>query len=426
MARRFFSSIVFFLCGITAAHTDFVPGQVLLKLSGDPETPQFSGFREALKRLHGEIQWKYSIVHGLNLVSFPESEPLDQVIAELQKAPGVTYAEPNYFIWALGTVDAHAESVAPPIPSPVPQPIEWIADPRLSENYGVLQNGTDQVWTRYAWKGTPKTIIAVLDTGIDYTHPDLVSNLWRNPDSSPSADGAIGWDFVHGNALPYDDFGHGTHVSGIAAAVGGNGIGIAGQCPRCSLMAVKVMDANGKGNDAWAIAGLEYAMKHGASVINSSWGETEASQSLYEAFAATSRAGIVNAVAAGNSGWDLDFMDLYPAKFALPGLIAVAALTSSAVIPSWSNYGPRTVPLSSAGDAVLSTVPDGKYALGYGTSMATPNISGCAALIRSYRPDLTGEQVVQLFHYTVSDPSSARMTAFGGRPDMPRIFSQLH
>lgn len=430
-------------CAAPRAPDDsFVSGEILVKFNPD------SGARElehVLALLDARVIEKYEIVPGLHRIQLvsPGSSVAGALERLSREADGaaIEYAEPNYLIQLpegenLDSSRAAILPQAPPLAAPQAQPAGWIPDPQMAANYGVNQNGTTLVWSRLGWIGSPRTVIAVLDSGIDYLHPDLEANLWRNlreeqglpgvdDDGNGYIDDRIGWNVVGRDALPYDDLGHGTHVSGIAAAVGGNGIGIAGQCPRCSLMPLKMIDASGMGNDGWAIGALEYAYRMGASVINCSWGQSQASRALYDAFLAMSRAGVFTAVAAGNAGANLDYVNSYPAKFPVPGLFSVAALDFSALITRWSNFGPRSVPLSSAGDRVLSTVPGGGWSLGSGTSMASPNLAGSVALIRSYRPGLTLPELARLLTRVVPDPSSARKTAFGGRPDLPAIFSGI-
>lgn len=433
-----------------------VPGELLVRFS--PEALRGANLEtlelEAFSGLGAKVLTRYSLVPGLVRVLLPSHVSVTQGLARLSRSPWVQYAQPNFLRkpMALGRAPGQLNDVMkdrpyPPIPPQETPPAIWVKDPKSYYNAGLSQNRTREVFRKYEFHGNAQTVIAVVDTGVDYTHPDLRSNLWRNPgesgadskgnpketngiddDGNGYVDDVIGYDFSGNTGFPFDDFGHGTHVSGIAAAVGGNGFGMTGQCPRCSIMALKFISKDGSGSDADAIRALEYATRMGAQVINSSWGGNEESPALFDAFQATSAAGIFNAVAAGNDGEDLTFFPEFPARYRLPGLVTVAALyETSSLIPAWSNYGPLFVHSSSAGVEVTSTVPGGGFAPLSGTSMASPNIAGCAALIRSYRPDLSADEVAKLLgKHVLLDPSSMAKVLYRGRPDMLRIFNELN
>ena len=315
--------------------------------------------------------------------------------------------------------------------------LQFQIDPKFFGNYGLLQNGIEKIWKDLNYFGDPKTIIAVIDTGVDYTHRDLKNNMWRNPgesgvdsrgrdkstngmddDGNGYIDDLVGYDFANNDALPYDDHYHGTHVAGIAAAEVGNGLDTAGHCGRCSIMALKFIKSDGFGTDADAIRAIEYATKMGAQIINSSWGSPSYSKALEESFAASTRAGAFHAVAAGNDGEDLTTFAFYPAKFRYPGMVTVSALYETNIyIPVWSNYGRLWSHAASAGAEVQSTVPGNGLKRLSGTSMASPGLAGSLALVRSKRPDLTNQQLVELLQKNIQgDKDSVGKTIFGGRP----------
>lgn len=385
----------------------------------------------------------YELVPGLMRV---EGSP--EALNILNSLPEVQYAEVNHFRRpsALNSrvLDEVGPKPRPPIPAATPRPIEWKKNGGDTRNYGLYQNRTMEVFNKRQFYGSEKTIIAVLDTGVDYTHRDLAANMWRNPgesgdgrenngiddDGNGYVDDVVGWDTYHDDNLAYDDYGHGTHVAGIAAAVGGDGWGIAGQCPRCSIMAVKFITAEGWGSDADAIEGLEYAAKMGANVINSSWGGEEFGQALFDAFEATSKMGIINAVAAGNNGVDLSMghPNAYPAEFVIPGLYTISALYEvNILIPFWSNYSGRVAHFSMGGAEVFSTVPGGGHETMSGTSMASPNAAGVLALMKSYRPNLSFDQITRILNRKaiIADKDSLSKTIFGGRADMVKVFEAL-
>lgn len=191
-------------------------------------------------------------------------------------------------------------------------------------------------------------------------------------------------------------------------------------------MGLKFISADGWGSDADAISALEYAVKNGATVINSSWGSPEDSPALKDAFFATDKAGVLNAIAAGNEGDDITFKHFYPANYELPGGASVAALYDvNIMVPWWSNYSWWFVSLSAAGAEVFSTIPGGRFASYSGTSMASPNVAGMLGLIKSYKPKLTQAQIKGLFKEVMPDRDSMNKVHFGGRLDMIRIFDKL-
>jgi thermitase len=313
----------------------------------------------------------------------------------------------------------------------------WVDDPQESLQYGVAQNGAGRVWREYGAVGDPSITIAVLDTGIDSGHLDLLANLWMNApeagglagvddDRNGLIDDVIGYDFASGRPVPSDESGHGTHVAGIAAAVGGNGFGISGQCPSCTIMALKIRASeNQEPEDAKAARAVDYAIRQGASVILIPWG-TPAELPLFKmALKRASDAGRIIVAAAGNEGADLAFAPFFPAKYMLPGLVSVAAIYEAPSFPFWTNFGAPFVQLSSAGVEVYSTSPGGMFAYLNGTAMAAAQVAGGAALIKSYRPALKATEIVELMRKTIADSDSAVGTAFGGRPDLPKIFSGL-
>ncbi len=382
----------------------------------------------------------YELVPGLIRVQGQAED-----LTFLRNLPEVRYAERNHVRRAT-VVDAKmpkVSAVEPPIPDAISRPTEWKKYGGDTRNFGLYQSRTVEIFNKRKFYGSEKTVIAVVDTGVDYSHVDMNANMWRNPgesgdgkenngvddDGNGFVDDVVGWDFANSDNLPYDDYGHGTHVAGIAAAVGGNGYGISGHCARCSVMAIKFIGADGSGTDADAILGLEYATKMGAHVINSSWGSDEYSQALFDAFEATSQYGVSNTVAAGNNGVDLGFglPPAYPAMFQIPGLLTVAALYEvHDFIPFWSNYGSAYVTFSFGGNAVYSLYPNNKYGQMSGTSMAAPGAAGVVGLMLSYRPNLTFEQIGTFIRKAnMPDLQGMNKTRNGGRPDVVKVFKQM-
>ncbi|WP_322800281.1 S8 family peptidase [Thermoflexus sp.] len=270
--------------------------------------------------------------------------------------------------------------------------------------YGTDQWNLPKIRAPQAWDvitGSSAVWIAIVDTGVDYTHPDLASaRLW------------LGWDFVNNDNNPMDDHGHGTHVAGIAGANTNNGVGVAGVCWGCDLLAVKVLDGGGQGQDSWVAQGIRYAADWGAAfgkrtVINLSLGSPYFSSVLADAVAYAQGRGALIVAAAGNNGVNQLF---YPAAY--PGVIGVAATDSSDQRASFSNFGSH-VDIAAPGVSILSTYPvaltppgDLPYAWADGTSMAAPHVAGVAGLVWSARPALTADQVCGILLRTAVDLGS--------------------
>jgi subtilisin family serine protease len=210
-------------------------------------------------------------------------------------------------------------------------------------------------------------MVGVIDTGIDYNHPDLAANVWTNPleipgngiddDGNGYVDDVHGYDFVNRDGDPMDDHGHGTHVAGTIAAVANNGIGVAGVSWHAKVMALKFLDAGGSGWVSDAVEALNYATDMGAKITNNSWGGGEYSTALRDAIAAANSAGAVFVAAAGNSANNNDATPFYPAGYEGPNVIAVAATDASDTLAVFSNFGRNTVQLGAPGVGIYSTVP---------------------------------------------------------------------
>ena len=250
-----------------------------------------------------------------------------------------------------------------------------------------------------AWQvttGSPDIVVAVIDDGVDFSHPDLAGQQWVNAseiagngiddDNNGLIDDVNGWDFCHNDSTLHDaaDF-HGTHVAGSIAAQA-NGVGMAGVAPNVKIMAIKFIEKDNPdcGTDTEAIDAINYAAAHGAQVINASWGGPDLSNALGEAIANASHTLIV--AAAGNDGQDLGVFPVYPA--ALGPVLSVASVHNEGFLAGTSNYGPGIVDLAAPGNDILSTLPDGQYGLLSGTSMAAANTSGVVALALSAHPTL--------------------------------------
>ena len=321
----------------------------------------------------------------------------DEAIERLKDDPRVAYAEPNYLVQEFS------------------QPNDL--DEKL---YGLHKLNAPAAWetTRGSRENGP--LVAILDSGADYHHGDLAANIWKNPGEIPGngldddSNGVI--DDVHGyNAAantgdPMDDGSHGTHVHGTIGAVGNNGQGVVGVNWEARLMPVKFL-AGGYGDTADAIEGILYATKMGARLTSNSWGGINYSQALCDAMAASPA---LHICAAGNDGFSNDVRPVYPAGYNLPNLISVAATNAEGKLASFSNFGHDSVHVAAPGDKIYSTVPGDQYAYKSGTSMATPHVTGVAALIATEHPQISNHELRDRLIFAVDRSPELQGKVFSG------------
>jgi subtilisin family serine protease len=280
------------------------------------------------------------------------------------------------------------------------------------------------------WKegvtGSRQILVAVIDTGIDYTHPDLAANMFKNTREIPAngidddgngvVDDVYGANFSGatgvGNGM--DDHNHGTHCAGTIGAVGNDGNGLAGVNWSASIMPSKFLDSSGGGSLEGAINAIKYATKMGAKVMSNSWGGGNYSDALKDAIAEAGNAGALFVAAAGNDANDNDAKPSYPASYDLPNVISVAATDNRDGIASFSNYGARTVHVAAPGVNIYSTVRHGGYDTYSGTSMATPHVSGIAALIWGANPSWTAAEVKRRLIETSTPVKALRRASISG------------
>jgi subtilisin family serine protease len=270
-------------------------------------------------------------------------------------------------------------------------------DTRYSELYGMHNTGQTggtadaDIDAPEAWditRGSTDVKVAVIDTGVDYNHPDLAANILRD-----ASNNVVGHDYANNDADPMDDEGHGTHCAGTVGGVGNNSLGVAGVAHTVRIIPMKFLTSAGTGAISNAILCTDRAREFGAQIMSNSWGGGGFSQLMLEAIQRANAAGILFVCAAGNDNRNTDNAPNYPSDYDVPNVISVAATDHNDVRANFSNYGAQSVDLAAPGVNTLSTVPGGGYASLSGTSMACPHVAGAAALIKAQYPAATAEQM---------------------------------
>lgn len=292
-----------------------------------------------------------------------------------------------------------------------------------------LKNLGIDIQAEKAWDvttGSKSIIVAVVDTGVDINHPDLKSNIWTNKaelngkpgiddDGNGIIDDIYGYNSIDDNGNVNDGAGHGTHCAGTIGAIGNNNVGVVGVNWNVSIMPVKFLDDNGSGTSASAIKAINYATKMGARIISNSWGGGGYSVLLENAIKQSQLAGALFVAAAGNATNDNDSQPFYPATYNVANIVSVAAINKKGALASFSNYGKTTVDLGAPGVDILSTYPNNSYKSLSGTSMATPHVSGVAALLLAKKPNLTISQLKERLINTGTPLKSLKNKTSSGR-----------
>jgi subtilisin family serine protease len=362
----------------------------------------------------------------VELVRLPQGKNLNQAIAQLKSDPAVAYAEPNW------TYTIGATSSDP-----------YYTDGSLWGMYGPTTSPANQYGSQAgaAWAagstGSKSVYVGIIDEGIQYTHPELNGQVWTNPyeiagdgidnDGNGYVDDGNGWDFANNDNTIYDGGkkglvdNHGTHVSGTIGAKANNSQGVAGMNWDVTLISGKFLGRNG-GTLANAVLSVDYftdlKTRHGLNIVatNNSWGGGDFSQALLDAITRANTANILFVAAAGNSGTDNDTTASYPSNYNVANVIAVAAIDKTGALASFSQYGATTVDLGAPGVDVWSTTAYNTYSSYSGTSMATPHVTGAAALYASTHPGLTAAQIKSaILSSVVPTASLSGKTVTGGR-----------
>jgi subtilisin family serine protease len=370
---------------------EHVPGEILVQLRSGGLRSQ-ALVTQTLRQALGGVSIRS--IQGLatdsqvQKIVLTRDEDMSRALGALKQNDAVRVAEPNWAVRAL-------ESGVP-------------NDPEFGKLWGLRNQGqadaAGQVGTAGSdvnllplWQrgltGSKNVVVAVIDTGIDWTHPDLVDNLYTNTsevagngkddDGNGFIDDIHGWNFNANTANSSDDHDHGTHCAGTIGAMGNNSQGVAGVNWNVTLMPVKFLSATGSGSSEGAINSINYARQMKVNIMSNSWGGGGFSQIMQDSITAARDQGILFVAAAGNDAADNDALASYPASYPVDNVVSVAASDNQDKIANFSNYGKSKVHVAAPGVRILSTTKGGKYAAFSGTSMATPHVAGIAALLMS-------------------------------------------
>lgn len=413
------------------ADYNMVPNEILVKFKDGTDVSKKDAILAKLsgklkEKILTKMMEKQGDKNGIDLVTI--SGTVADAIAKAKVLPEVEYAEPNYIYQHFAASND-----------------TYFTNGSLWGMYGTTSSPANQYGSQAAaaWAaghtGSNTVYVGIIDEGYMYTHEDLAANAGTNPgevagngkddDGNGYVDDVYGWDFDGNNNTVFDGVGddHGTHVAGTIGGVGGNGKGVAGVCWTVKLLDAKFLGNRG-GTTANAIKAVDYftALKNaGVNIVatNNSWGGGGFSQGLKDAIDRANTAGILFIAAAGNNGTNNDVTASYPSNYDSPNVIAVAAITSTGALASFSQYGKTTVDLGAPGAAIWSSVPKsskGKIISGYasysGTSMATPHVTGACALYAASNPGATAAQIkAAILNSTIATSSLSGKCVTGGR-----------
>lgn len=478
---------------VTAAQPARAPNELLVQFT---EGAGAAGRAKALAAVSGkslEVLWTDGAGESgaqLLRVKLTGSVGIDKAIEVLARQPGVKFAEANYVVGVQATSND---------PQYTNKALWGMRGDLSGSNFGT---GADEAWAA-GYTGSTKTVVGVIDSGIDYRHPDLYLNIWLNQgeisstlrnaltdvdndalitfrdlnhgansahvadinsngyidagdllndarwedgvdnDGNGLRDDLIGWDFANNDNDPLDDNRHGTHVAGTIGGVGGNGVGVAGVNWSTQMMALKFLSSTGSGYTSNALKALDYYTNQSKLAVgeftgtNNSWGGGGFSQSMLDAIGRTGAAGNLFVAAAGNGGSDgvgdnNDLLASYPSNYSTQStlkwdaVVAVASMTSTGALSSFSNYGDVSVDLAAPGSSIMSTLPNGGYGYLSGTSMATPHVMGALALIAAALPDSTAQERLAILRDSVTSKADlAGKLAWDGWLDIGKLAAKL-
>ncbi|HSD45217.1 MAG TPA: S8 family peptidase [Pyrinomonadaceae bacterium] len=353
---------------------------------------------ELTTRFHDRVEDRIENAPGWEAIDDLDDSDPNATVAQYLALPQVEYAEPNFEIHLPDAVEAPLPSIHP-------------TDPRFDEQWALANSGQRggtegaDISAMSAWTttiGSDKVVVAVLDSGVDYMHEDLAPNMWKRPASVAAyhdeelgtIDDEDGFNAIDNAADPMDENGHGTHCAGIIGAEGGNDIGITGVNWKVRIMPLKFMNAGGYGTTKDAVEAINYVIdrkKAGVNVriISASWGSTQRSRALEDVIRKAYENDILFVAASGNASTNNDRSPHFPSSYNVPNVISVAALDRNDQLAKFSNFGVKSVAIAAPGVDILSTWLGNQYEEKSGTSMATPVVSGVAALVVSKNPRIS-------------------------------------
>jgi len=413
MRFTFTNTIIVLLCCLCtlsySQSNDYVEGELLIKIKSNRTTAQKNNLKIMLRANVKDI---YSSL-GIELWKVPQvrtKADMDALINQYKNHPDIEFVEPNHLI-RLEAAPASGEPDDPAFAN------QW-ALRNIGQNGGTPDADIDALEAWDITTESPSVVVAIIDTGIDWKHEDLLENIWQNLAEDADGDGRvlewdgtewvfdegdkngvdddnngfiddfIGWDFRDNDNDPYDGHSHGTHVAGIVGAQGDNTTGIAGVTWNVQLAALKFFSDEGIGTSADAARALNYAIQMGMPISNNSWGGSSYNQTLYNAIDSAKNSGHIFVAAAGNEyGADIDTDPFYPASYDLDNIISVAATDHNDLLANYSNFGAIHVDLTAPGSFIRSCTPFDSYGNRSGTSMAAPLVAGACALLLEVEPN---------------------------------------
>ncbi len=415
---------------------DHVPGEIIIKMSGaksidDVESIVQGALSQRVGNFRLDSVRAFRTDTKLFTVRLKSDDNLRTAIDALEADAMIDYAEPNFIYTAL---DAG-------MPNDPDMAKLWsFKNDGQADASGQMGTPGSDIEVAPVWAagvtGSRDVKVAIIDTGVDWTHPDIAPNIWTNPgeiegnnvddDGNGFVDDIHGWNFINNTPNALDDHSHGTHCAGTIGASGNDGRGIVGVNWNVSIIAVKFLSASGSGTLEDAVEGINYATLVGANVMSNSWGGGGYTQTMYDAIVKSRDAGILFVAAAGNSSNNNDTNPAYPAGYEVDNVLAVAATDNQDKLASFSSYGRTTVHVAAPGVKIYSSVKGGGYEHYSGTSMATPHVSGIAALLLSANQTMSYTDLKERIIRT-SDPVRGlrRVVAARGRVNVNNAYFNI-
>jgi len=418
---------------------EVVPGEYIVKVRAGGEK-QFLLEKNSTFSIERKVPVQFA---QLYLVKTAPNLEVKSAVKMLENNQYIEYADPNFIYRIISPVATIPGPYRPSINRSLLQN-SLTDDPRFAELWGMDNTGTNEpngspgvagadINAIKAWeisKGSFDVKIAVIDTGIDYLHPEIMRNVWVNEaervgepgvddDGNGFIDDIHGYNFSNQTGDPRDDHGHGTHCSGTIGAVHNNGEGVAGVMDKVTFVAVKFLNASGSGTLEGAVMSIDYATILDVDIMSNSWGGGGFSQAMLDAIERASEKGIIFTAAAGNSTSDNDSGSHFPSNYDVVNVISIAAHNAQNSLATFSSFGRRTVEVAAPGRNVLSTVLNNGYDVYSGTSMATPHVSGALGLLIAHNGGrLPLEELKERLMWTsIPIPSFRTKLISGGRLD---------